>query len=376
MLMRKILLSVMLSAGIGFFGCSKEAKGPANGQKDAPQLLSVKTATVEARAVDRSVEATGNLTGWDEVIVSNEIPGIVGKINADLGDRVKEGSVLAVLDQREAQLNLEEAEASLQTSVKGLEREKARQNDAATTFKRYEELFRQAMVSASQYDSAKTQYEVAQAQANEAQAKVDQAKARLRFAKKRLSDTVIKAPISGEVRRRAVSVGEAVKDKANLFNIVSTGRLKFRGSIAEAAVPEVRAGQPVTLTVEAFKDRKFKGVLRRISPSVDVETRTLEIEAEVPNPEGLLKPGFFARGIISTKKEANVPFVPESAIYSFVGITKVFVIEDGVAKERMVKTGVRQADMVEVIDKLKPGETVALTNLSALFDGAKVKAEK
>ncbi|MBI5469331.1 MAG: efflux RND transporter periplasmic adaptor subunit [Deltaproteobacteria bacterium] len=375
--MKRILLSIVIAAPLALLGCSKGTEAPANGtQKAAPQILSVKTSKAEGRTVERSVEATGTLMGWDEVAVSNEVPGIVEKINADLGDSVKAGDTLAVLDQREAKLNLADAEANLQTGLKGLEKEKARQADAATTFKRYDELFKQGMVSASQYDSAKTQYDVAQAQANEAQAKVDQASARLDMAKKRLSDTVIRAPISGEVRKRAVSVGEAVKDKTTLFSVVSTGRLKFRGSIAESSVPEVKAGQPVTLKVEAFKDRTFKGTLKRISPSVDVETRTLELEAEVPNPEGVLKPGFFAGAVISTKKEANVPFVPESAVYSFVGITKVFVIENGVAKERMVKTGVRQGDMVEVIDKLKPGDTVAITNLSAIFDGAKVKAEK
>ncbi len=360
-----------------FAGCSKDApkkpEGPVIGQGE--QVLKVKTAKVEGRSVARSVEATGTLAPWDEVIVSNDTPGTVEKITADLGDSVKSGATLAVLDQREARLNYEDAEAALQTSLKSLDRQRARSRDAKTTFARYDELFKEGMVSVSQHDSAVTAHDVAEAELREAEAKVRQSEARIDLAKKRLSDTVIKSPITGEVKKRFVSVGENIKDKVQMFSIVSTGTLKFQGAVAETSVPKLRNGQTVEVAVDAYRDKTFKGRLTRISPAVDVRTRTLEVEASVPNPAGLLKPGFFAKGLIFTSVEKGVPFVPSEAVYVFVGITKVFVIEDGVAREKLVNTGVREGSTVEVIDGIKPGQTVATTNLSALYEGVLVSVE-
>lgn len=371
------LCTALLAFGLLMAGCSKEAPNGANGPKgEAPaqslKPVAVRTAVAEARTVERSVEAVGTLHPFDEVTVSNEVPGIVDKIEADLGDRVKAGATLMVLDQREAQLNLDEAEAAYKTAVKGLERERARLNDARSTLKRNEELFAKEMVSASAFDNIKTQFEVAEAQLNEAQARIDQAKAKVNLSRKRLSDTVVKSPISGAVVKRSVSVGEALKDKTSSFVVASTATLKFRGTVPEGFVARVKEGQEVAINVEAYKDKTFKGIIKRMSPAVDPSTRTLEIEAIVPNDNALLKPGFFARGDIKTEKEAGVTFVPESAVYTFVGITKVFVIKDGRAFERQVKTGVRDGGLIEVTGEVKPGDTVSITGLAGLFEGAEV----
>lgn len=374
-----VICSIAVLAALPFQGCSKSeapAKPPEKTAAKAPSILNITTAKVEGRTVERSVETTGTLAAWDEVIVSSEAAGTVSRIKADLGDRVEAGAVLAVLDQREASLNLEQAKAAHATSLRALEREKARLNDAEANFKRYDELFKKGMVAASQFDNVKTGRDVAEAQLHEAEARTEEAAARLELAKKRMNDTLIKSPIAGEVSKRFINMGESVKDKSQMFTVVSTGRLKFRGTVAEIAVPRIRTGQEVEINVEAFRDKSFKGKLVRISPSLDTQTRTLEIEAEVPNKGGVLKPGFFARGVILTQKEKGVPFVPEEAVYSFVGINKVFVIADGTARELAVKRGVKEGQLIEISDApVKPGETVATSNLQNLYDGAKIAVQ-
>ncbi|MBI5970598.1 MAG: efflux RND transporter periplasmic adaptor subunit [Deltaproteobacteria bacterium] len=362
------LLIAVVVWGIALLGCSKDST-TAN---TASQVLTVKTGVVEGRAVERSVEATGALAPWEEVIVSSEAPGAVATIAADLGDTVKTGVTLATLDQREAKLNLADASASHLTNIKTLEKEKARVTDARTNLKRYEDLYKNAMVSQSQFDSIKTLYAVTEAQYKEAEGRVGQSAARLNLFKKRLSDTVITAPIDGEIKKRFVSVGEAVRDKSAMFTVVSTGRLKFRAAIAGTSVSDIAAGQTVRITVDAFAGRVFEGALKRISPAIDAETRTLEVEAVIPNRDRALKPGFFAKGVIITKKESGVPFVPEGAVYSFVGVNKIFVIADGLARERRVNIGMKSEGMLEVLGNIAPGETVAISNLSTLFDGARV----
>ena len=109
--------------------------------------------------------------------------------------------------------------------------------------------------------------------------------------------------------------------------------------------------------VEAYPGQTFPGQITRVSPSVDVESRSFQVEASVPNPKGLLKPGFFAKASILVAAERNVPFVPEEAVASFAGIVKVYAIVDGKAEERRVKTGVRRDGRVEILEGVKVGET-------------------
>ncbi|MBI5886780.1 MAG: efflux RND transporter periplasmic adaptor subunit [Deltaproteobacteria bacterium] len=373
----RLRLSVAASAALLClfinYGCSKDAqKTEAGGARKGAQAQAITTVAVEGRAIERSVEATGTLAALDEVVVSNEGPGTVGRIIADLGDRVEIGAHLAVLDQREARLGLAQAQAANAANAKTVEKERARYVDAKTSLERYAELFRQEMVSQSQYDLVKTQFDVAFAQFKEAESRLTQSEAYLDIAKKRLSDTTIVSPIEGVVKKRLVSPGESLRDKTPMFTIVSSGPLKFRGTVPESAVPEIAAGQKIRVTVDAFQGREFTGTLSRVSPAVDVETRSLDVEAIVPNPGNILKPGYFAKGVILTRHDEAAPFAPESAIYSFVGITKVFVIENGTARERMVRVGRKDGGMTEIIGDVKPGDVIASSNLANLYEGVPV----
>ncbi len=365
------LLALPLIIGAG---CSGEKQKTDDAQKAASEarVLSVKTALVEAKTIERSVEAVGTLFALEEAVVSAEVTGRVQRVAADLGDRVKAGQALAIIDPTDLKLALDDAKSAHRTNVNALDKERARLADAETTLKRYDELYKKGMVSNSQFDTARTQFDVAKAQLSEAEARAEQSNAKMNLARERLDDATIKSPIDGEVRERFISRGETIEANKKAFAVVSTGVLKFRGTVAETAVPRMKPGQAVMIAVEAFKDREFKGVLKRVSPAVDAETRTLAIEAEVPNVKGELKPGFFAKARIFTKKEPGVSFAPESAVYSFVGITKVFVIKDGVAHEKTVKTGERDGSLLEIVGDVKPGDTVASTNLANLFEGAKV----
>lgn len=372
----------VIAAAIAVFslqGCSgKEApKGQApDGPQKKAEAVKISSGMIEAWTIERTVEATGTLSGWDETVVSAEAPGKVVEIRADLGDRVRKGDILAILDRTEAALILDQARAAHETSLKALLREQARLEEARTNHGRYEELFKREMVSAAQYDDMRTRLDVASAQFHQAGAASEEASARLRLAEKRLADTSIRTPMDGEVAKRAISEGEYINDKAEAFTIVSTGTLKFRGTVSETSAPMVKPGQTVRVSVEAYRDRAFNGKVMRVSPSVDAKTRTLEVEASLPNPGGELKPGFFARAIISTGRESGVAFAPEGAVYSFIGVNKVFLVEDGKALERTVTIGTEDNGMVEIKGQdIAPGRKVATSNLPGLFDGAQVEVK-
>jgi multidrug efflux pump subunit AcrA (membrane-fusion protein) len=382
-------------------GCSREKTGaPAANAAPGERKVSITVARADGRDVQRSVQIVGTLLPQEEVTLANEVPATVVRILADMGDRVRKGQVLIKLDEREARLEVERSVANLQAAQEALtrsrqmldwnkanvERSQAVMADAQTNLKRFQGLFTEGAISASQRDSAQTQYDVAVAsiRANEAQyesdraaaknaeANVDQARAALELARKRLQDTDIVAPFDGSVRKRLVNVGETYKEKTPFMTLVVTQALKLQGEVPERFAPQLSVGRPVRVEVEAYPGRTFGGDLTRVSPAVDVESRTFTVEASIPNPGGVLKPGFFAKASILTGTERNVSFVPEEAVVSFAGIVKVYVVAADKAEERRVVTGQRTEGWVEVLEGVKPGETVATSSLSQLATGTAV----
>ena len=277
-----------------------------------------------------------------------------------------------MLDPREAKLSLAQAEANLQAAKKALTQAQAEWRDADINLKRIKELHSEGIIATSQRDVAQTRFDAIEAQVRAREADIDRYQAMVDFAQKRLSDTEILAPIAGEVRQRLVSTGEAVKEKTPLFHLVMTDPLKFQGTVPERFAPDIKMEQPVDLQVEAFADRMFPGRVLRVSPAVDVQTRSLSLEVKVPNAQGMLKPGFFAKGQILTGVDPQAVFAPEEAVYTFVGITKAFVVQDGTVQERQIKIGSRREGWVEITEGLQTGEIVATSNLPQLYQGAKI----
>jgi membrane fusion protein (multidrug efflux system) len=159
------------------------------------------------------------------------------------------------------------------------------------------------------------------------------------------------------------------------MSLVTISSLKFAGDVPERFAPLVQVGRPVSIEVEAYPGQAFPCTITRISPSVDVESRSFQIEASVPNPKGLLKPGFFAKASILTNVERQVPFVPEDAVASLAGVVKVYVVANGKAEERRVKTGQRRDGRVEILEGVKVGETVATSSLGQLAHGTEVQVQ-
>ena len=355
--------------------CSGEGNKAQKSKDVSQNVLKINTAAAVGRSLHRTIEITGTLAPWEEIVVGNETPGTVDKIFVDLGDKVEEGNLILKLNQQDARANLESAEALLDTNIRALERAKAVWTDAELNLKRYMNLFTEGVASISQRDAVQTQYNVADAQLKQAEAQVNHAKAQANLARKHLADTEIRSPIAGHIKKKLVSAGEVLRDKTPLFIVVKNDPLKFQGSVPESFAPHIRIDQDIVIYIDAFPNESLSGKIIRTSPSIDIQTRTLSIEALIPNPKSSLKSGFFAKAVIVMKEEKDIPFIPEASVYSFAGINKVYVIAEGMARERSVKTGMRDAGMVEITNGLKPGEIVATTGLDQLFEGAKIQLE-
>jgi len=382
-------------------GCSRDKPAKAAPDGSKAQTIAVTVAPVEARDVQRRVEVVGSIEPDEEVTVYAQVSGYVEKILADLGDRVNAGQPLIQLDQADFRLQVQRVEAILrQTQAKlgavdgketlsddqqsPVRQAKASSEDAALWYERMQSLYKEGAVSRNDVDTARAKRDALKATLDGALDQVrslrDQLKeqqALLDLARRNLGYTVIRAPIDGSIKQRDVSVGQYIAggsmQNTKLLVMVRDDPLKLKASVPERFQGQIRPGQEVKLQVEAYSGRDFTGTVTRVGPAVFSDTRTFPIEARIPNRQGLLKPGSFAKARVQIRVDRGVAFVPEEAVYYFVGITKAFVVKDGVVEERQVKAGERQDGLVEIVEGVASGEMVAASRLSQLFGGATVQ---
>jgi RND family efflux transporter MFP subunit len=219
--------------------------------------------------------------------------------------------------------------------------------------------------------TAQAQVGTAQANARSALAAAGTAETAVEQARKSVTDTAIYAPISGYVSERVADVGEYISPNApnaKLCTILRTSVLRLRVDVPEQNIGNVTVGQSVSMRTSAYPDRNFAGTIARMMPNLNAASRTMVVEAEVESG-GLLKPGLFATARIAQSRSESVVVVPVSAVRTDGSTSRVFVIKDGRAEERVVKTGDTENDMIEIKNGVAADERVATSNLSLLGDG-------
>jgi membrane fusion protein, multidrug efflux system len=331
---------VLLAAACGQRSAAEPAAAGAK-----PDAVTVTVANVAVRAVERSVSVVGTLAANAQAELAAEVDGQVVAMEADLGDRVAAGQVLARVRRDEIEARLREAEANLAKGVA----DEARAAPLRT----------QGVISTQEYEQVRMALDVARARRDQ-----------LRI---QLEHTEIRAPMDGSVAARLVDAGNYVRAGTVLFRIVQDDPLKFRGEIPERDVPALRPGQGVRVSVDAFPGETFTGQVSRIGSAADPAARSLAFEALVPNADHRIRPGFFGHGEVVVSRDERALAVPRAALTSYAGVTKLFLIEDGVAREREVKLGVDLGDgWVEIAEGVSQGKQVATSGLSKLANGTQV----
>ena len=376
-----------------------------------PKVVDVTTAAAISRELPQFFEATGSLAGAEQTDVAPQTSGKVVAVGVDIGSAVRRGQMLVRLDDSELKLRVTQAEAQvgqMKASVRQAEEKiglrpgqafdpsrvaevagaKVALDLAEKNLKRAEKLVESGDVSRSFYDQQraqrdqlKEQYDSAIAQARQnfagvevARTNVANAEAALALAKKSLSYAFIPAPIDGFVVERTADVGEYVSPTQKVVTIVKTNPLRVRIDVPEQAIPEVRVGQSVSATTSAWPDQNFSGRIARIAPNVTANSRTMTVEAEIENANGALKPGQFATVRILQPRPVAAVLVPSRAVITDAGVSRVFVIKDGHAEQRLVQLGQTEGDLIQVKTGIAADEKVATSNLEQLGDGVPVKS--
>ena len=316
----------------------------------------------------------------------------------EIGQEVAAGQPLVHLDTTELNLALERAESAMRQTeaqlgidpsrpgqipadeeIASVRTAAANRDDAHAQLGRAQELISKGLLSKAELDTIQTRVKVGEAAYQSARENVASLKASLQdrraafeLAQKKLADSVVKAPVGGSISERLVNPGEYIRENTPVASIVQMNPLKLKTAIQERHASLIKAGQAIAFTVEAFPDRAFAGKIAYVSPAVDQATRTFPVEALVDNADRKLKPGFFAKGTVQTHVDAAVMAVPEDAISTLAGVSTVYVIEDGKARQQQVTLGARSGKLVEIVDGLKGAETLATSNLSQLATGVRI----
>ncbi len=351
------VLLVLIMSLLIFTSCKKKtAKAPAE------KAINVQIQAAEKRALRPFIETVGTLNPYEEVIVSAEVDGILKEVRVDEGTVVTKGVVLAGIDDIEYILEVKRSEADLRQAEATL-------SNTKLEFQRKEALFKEQLVTQQQFEDVSTRLSLAEAE-------LDRLRAALSLAKEKLKKTKMNSPLSGVVKERKVSAGDYVKSGDDLFVIIQNNPLKINFTVTEKNVGKVKKGQDVIFTVETFSGREFRGKVNIIYPSLEERTRTLQVEALVPNPEGLLKPSLFAHVMLYTGTTKDTIVVPITALLYEAEKVKIFVVEGDKAKEREVTIGRKYGEMMEIIKGLQEGEKVVVVGQQNLAEGVKVNVAR
>jgi RND family efflux transporter MFP subunit len=427
---KMIFLTAALS--IFFVGCSgnKSTAGnradAANEASNAETPIAVTSAKVESRDVPAFIQATGSLIADETSDIAPKTAGKIVNVSANVGEFVGQGSVIARIDDKDARLRLTESQAGVTQAIAGVRQAEARlglsQNgtfsaaaipevlaanagyeQAAAELKlaevneaRYRDLVQTGDVAMILYDQYRTARDTARARLNSArqtqevaknaarqnnqaiksaQAGVEAARTQVGIAQQAINDTVIRAPFSGFISNRPVAVGEYVSSASIVATILRSNPIKIQIQVAEADVPFISVGRGVSIEVDAYKDRRFGGTVTAINPALDPTNRAAVVEASIENSGNALRSGMFATARITKQGGNSGVFVTRSAVYNDQSTQsyRVFVIQEGAAKLRVVQLGTEEGDMIQILNGVSADEAVATNNLPQLYEGAKVE---
>ncbi len=351
------LCSVIISSLVGAVACQKK-----DTKTLEEKVFNVQTQDVVQKPLKPFIESIGTLNPFEEVTVSAEIEGVIRSVKVEEGSQVSKGMLLAAIDDSDYSLEVKRADAVFKQAEATLE-------NTRLEFKRKDVLYKEELVTKQQYDDVTTRLSLAEAE-------VERAKASLSLARLKLSKTKITSPLACVIKEKRVSAGDFVRNGTPLFIIIQPNPLKLRFTVPEKDVGRLRVNQEVMLRVDGFAEAEFKGRVNIVFPNVEEKTRTLQVEALVPNNNGLLKPGLFAKVILYTAGERNTIVVPVTALLYEGEKVRVFVTEGDRAKERVVKLGSKYGEFMEIIEGVKTGEKVVFMGQQNLSDGAKVSIQQ
>ncbi|MHB1168040.1 MAG: efflux RND transporter periplasmic adaptor subunit [Longimicrobiales bacterium] len=306
----------------------------------------VAVAAVERGEIARSVSVSGVIEPIRSVGVNAQVAGALLSVNVEEGSLVRQGQVLAQIDDRELRAQALSAQAQLEV--------------ARSAYERAEQLRDRRVITLPEYERDRAAYAAAQAT-------VDQLRTRLGY-------TTVNAPVSGVVTAKLVEAGDVVANQTRLFDIADISTMVVRVGVSELDVVELGIGDEVQIVLDAYPGRALAGHIRRIFPSANPDTRLVPVEVAFDEASArVARPGFLARVTFRLSAQEGVLLIPAGALVGGQGSQSVFVVENDRAIRRTVETGLTSSGRVEIVNGLDGSEVVVTAGSNMLRDGAAVR---
>lgn len=401
---RSILILLAVFA-LGVTSCSRPQVEPGKGVQAAPNAVGVKVASVSKGDIASSLSYTGDIKAKTQISVIPRVSGRIDDLKVDVGAKVKEGEVIALLEHASLDAQLQQANANLETAKARYDQvanpSKSSLDTAMAALKKSEAGLKlaqknydlvsyrgdiEAMPQATALEQATLDYEIALATYNLktkpsdqdiaiVKASVSQAEAAVTLAKNQLKEATIVAPVSGIVTERLLVKGATAAPTTPIVIIMSTD-VEIAVSIEESRFAEVKEGQEATIKVASYPGETFTGKVESIAPTSDPKSRTFTAKV-VPVPQdGKLRPGMYAEVGLQTQQRNATLLVPKEAVITKNNRIYVFTVADGKAKSKTVRTGLSDSKIVEVLDGLAQSDEVIITGHTNLNDEDLVTPER
>ena len=342
-----LIASAAIFSALWLTGCGTgEAQTKAQEMNAAATPLPVEVALPQKADVYATYHATTALESDADAPVLARVAGEVIDILVEEGDRVVAGQVLARLDGERLRLEMEQAKANLEMSVR--------------EYERMISLHERGLISTAAFEGM--EYDVEALQAN------------YELTRLNYDYTKLRAPISGVVSERMIKLGQHVDVSDAGFRITDNSTLVARLKIPQSEMGKISAGDEVELRVDAMPGETFVAKISRVSPTIDAQNGTFRATAYVNNASEMLAPGMFGRFDIAYEKHDDVLTIPQVAVVEEDNETVVYVVDEGAAVRRVIETGIENNGMIEVLEGLAATDRIVVTGQGSLRDGSRVLA--
>ena len=337
-------------------------------------VISVKAEHAVSGDVSTFIQASTTLEAERNVDVFSKVTAIAKNVLFEEGDHVHKRQLLIKLDDEEILNNYKQAKLAVDQAEVALKQAQVRKEQAEVTYKRNKQLLDEKLVSVQEYENSKLDNDYAALTLKNARYDLKVARERLAAAKINLENTEIKSPIDGIISERLVEVGDMVKANDKVCSIVDTDPLLARVYVPEVDMKQIKVGQQARVEAESVPDEKFFGKVVLLSPVIDPETGTGKVTVAIHDTSSKLKPGMFVNVYLTTSVHRNVVKILRKAVWHEKEEDWVYVVgPDSKVEKRKVKLGYIEDPWVEIVNGVKPGETVVTVGQDSLDNGYQVQ---
>lgn len=344
---RTVILLVLVVAVLAVTWRIISARSESSGR--GPNIPQVRTDSILHQNVRYELRFTGDAMAVQQANIFSKVNGTLEREFVDIGSTVGQNQILALIDTTELSQTYSQTGATY--------------TNAKLQFGRAKDLFEQNLIARQDLDNAEAAMKVAQAN-------FETARTRLQYAQ-------IRAPFAGTIVKRYLDPGALVTaNNSTLFSLMDLSNLKIIVNVLERDIPSITKGKAADITVDAFPGRKFAGRITRSAGAVDLSTRTMAVEIDIPNKDLLLKPGMFANVVITAAEHVNAVTVPTAALLKDDQGQYVYIADGDTARQVRVKLGIEQGMQTEILSGLRGNERLITVGQALVRNGGPIAIQK